>query len=122
MVLLVGSNIAKLRERLQLLHDPGSPLPEFGGASILETVLILGAADTILYGQILHRLHVKRDARDVLHSRLQATDDGGGVVFSIITGLEIDEEASLVGRGVGAIDSDEGSKAVDVGIFEDRIG
>ena len=41
-------------------------------------VLILRAADAVFDGQVLHRLHVERDAGDLRQLRLQAADDFGG--------------------------------------------
>ena len=47
------------------------------GVGIFETVLVLCAADAVLDGQVLHRLHVERDAIDLGEHRLQAADDLG---------------------------------------------
>ena len=42
---------------------------------MLEAVLILRAADAILDREVLHRLHVERDAGEVRDAALQAPDD-----------------------------------------------
>ena len=56
-VLVVAGHITELRQRLQLLHKARRPEAQLLRIGIFEAVLILRAADAVLDGQVLHRLH-----------------------------------------------------------------
>ena len=74
-ILVVAGDIAELRQCLQLLHKARRPEAQLLRIGIFEAVLILRAADAVLDGQVLHRLHEERNALDVGQCRLQAADD-----------------------------------------------
>ena len=61
--LLIGCHVAQLGNVLQPRHHLRHERIQLVGVGIFQRVLILRAADAILHGQILHRLHVQRDAR-----------------------------------------------------------
>ena len=52
---------------------------------------------------------------------LQPSNDLARRRFALGVRLEVDEEAAGVQRDVGAVDADEGGKALDVRIAEDRL-
>ena len=108
--LLEGCNHL-LRDRVQLVR-----------VGIFQRVLVLGAADAVIDREILHRLHVERDAGDLGQLRLQAADDLGGGDFAHVERLEVDLDASAVERGVGAIGPDERRKAIDRRIVQQDLG
>ena len=89
---------------------------------IFQRELILGGADRGVDRQVLHRLHVERNAGDVGGLPLQAADDLAGARFALRVRLEIDQEAAGVERDVGAVDADERRQAFDVRIGRDRLG
>ena len=83
--------------------------------------MILRAADAVFDRQILHRLHVQRDAVDFLEFRLQPADHVGGVDVPLFQRLQIDENAPAIERGIGSVDADEGGKTLDGGIFQNDL-
>ena len=94
-------------------------------------VLLVGAAqhELILVGrdcrverQVLLGLQVELDAGDVGHLALDAPGDLGGVERAVVDRLEVDQEAAVVQRPVGAVDADIGGEAGDVGILQDGVG
>ena len=78
LVLLVGGDVAQLGQRLQLLDQPRRPLRQLLRVGVFEAVLVLRAADAVFHRQVLHRLHVERDALDLGQLGLQAPDDVAG--------------------------------------------
>ena len=80
------------------------------------------AADGGVDRQILHRLHVERDADDAGNLLLQPPDDLGRSEVALVVRLQIDQEPAGVLRLVGAVDADEGAQALDVRVLEDRLG
>jgi hypothetical protein len=79
------------------LRRPGR---ELVGIGVLQRELVLGAADRGVDGQILHRLHVERDARDDAgRLALQAADHSLAMSSAaLVVRLEIDQEAAAVER------------------------
>ena len=119
-VLLVGGDVAQFRQRLQLGQQLGCPRRQLVGIGILQAELILGAADAVFHRQVLHRLHVQRDALNPRNLLLQSLHDGGDVIVALIARPEIDLQAAAVGRGVGAVHSDKRGEAFDVLVLQDR--
>ena len=75
-VLLVAGDVGELRQRAQRVDAAAAThVRKLGRVGVLERVLVLRAADAVLDGQVLHRLHVERDAVDVGEPRLQPADD-----------------------------------------------
>ena len=94
---------------------------KFLSICVFNRVLELGAADTILDGQILHRLHVERDALDFLDLGLEAANDTGSISVACISWLQVDLDASTVGRRIGAVDSNERREAVNILVLENHL-
>ncbi len=105
--LLVGGHVAELRQRLHFRDELRRPLVQFVGIRVFERVLILRAAHAVFHRQILHRLHVQRDAFDLRQFRLQAPDHVARADFSFFERLEVDENASAVECRVDAVRTDE---------------
>ena len=118
-VLLVGGHVAQFGNLLQFGDELRGPYVQFVQVRIFQRVLILRAAHAVFHRQILHRLHVQRDAIHFFQFRLQAADHFGGVDVALFERFQVDQNASAVERGVGAINADEGGKAVHGGIFQD---
>ena len=57
--LLVGGHVFELGHLLELGHELVAPRVELVGVGILERVLVLGAADAVVDGDVLHRLHIE---------------------------------------------------------------
>ena len=55
--------------------QPRHPGGEFGGVGVFEHEMVLRAADRRIDGEILHRLHVERDADNAGRFAAQAPDD-----------------------------------------------
>ena len=64
LVLLVGGHVAQFRQRLQLGHQLSRPRRQFFGVGVFQAELVLRPADAVFHRQVLHRLHVQRDAFD----------------------------------------------------------
>ena len=105
---VAGSDILDLRDLLQSLQQPRHPDREFVRIGILQRELVLTAADRGVDRQILHRLHVQRNAGDAGDLAVDATDDLAGGGGSLVARLQIDQHPPAVERRVGAVDADEG--------------
>ena len=117
-ILQVAGHVCELRHLLQPVDELVHPGAEFAGIHRLDGELVLRAADASLDRQVLHRLHVERDALDLGEFRLQAPDDVRCTGPALGTRLEVDQQPSAVQRGVGAVDADERRQAGDGGVFE----
>ena len=83
--------------------------------------MVLRAADAVLDGQVLHRLHIERHAGDLRELGLQAPDDFGGMQPPLAERLQVDQHAPAIQRGVGAVDADEGGEALDRRVLQDDV-
>ena len=115
----VGELAAAARSRSTSLgaHSASSSM-----SRILERELILRAADAVLDRQVLHRLHVQRDAGDVGELRLQPADDVDGARVALVERLQVDQDAAAVERRVRAVDADERREALDRRVFQQHVG
>ena len=82
----------------------------------------MGAAHTIFDGQILNGLEEERNSIDFCKFWLQAADYIRSADLTLRERLQIDLDAATVERGVRAVDTDEGGKALDCRVFEDDAG
>ncbi len=119
--LLIGGEVAQFRNGREFGHKLRRPEIEFLQVGIFQRVLILRAADAVLYGQVLHRLHVQRDAVDFLELRLQPPDHIGRVDATLVQRLQINLDAPAIQRRVGSVDANEGRDALDGGILQDGV-
>ena len=103
--MLVRGQIAQLRQRLQLLHQLRRPEIQLIRVGVFERVLILRAADAVFDGQVLDRLHVKRDAINARQFGLQALHHFTSVDFAISQRLEIDENTPVVESRIDAVNA-----------------
>ncbi len=105
--LLIARNIGECGQLLQFGEHLRGIGIQFVGIRVFQRVLELSAADAVVHGQILHRLHVKRDSGDFRECRLQAADHIAGADAAVGQRLQIDLHAAVVHGGVGAVDADE---------------
>ena len=104
--LLIASDVGELRQLLESREEFRHITAEFLRARILQTVLVLRAADDILDRDVLHRLHVETDAVDRIDGRLQVANHVR-CAFAVGQWFEIDLNAAAIERRVGAVDADE---------------
>ena len=71
-VLLVSRHVAELGPGPEFFEQPGRPFRQLARVGVLQRVLELRAAHPVLDGEVLHGLHVERDAVD----RLELTPRG----------------------------------------------
>src|ERR1019366_4358133 len=107
--LLVGSQVAKLRNRLQFGHELGRPEIQFA---------LIGIFD----GEVLYRLHVERDAIDFFQIWLEPPDDIRGADFALFQRLQIDLDTPAVQCIVGGVDADERRKTLYRRILQEQMG
>ena len=93
-------------------------VPTLCAIRVFHRVLELSAAHAVFHRQVLHRLHVKRDAFDLRHLRLQPADNVRGACGAFVARFEVDLDAAAVGRQVGAVHADERGQALHVRIFK----
>ena len=120
--LLVACHVAQFRQRLQLFDQSRRPRVQLFGVGVLEAVLKLRTADSIVHRDVLHRLHEQRNGLDFLELRLQTPDDVGSVRFAFVMRLEIDLHSAAVHGCVCSVDSNKGRKAFHIGILKDHAG
>ena len=72
--LLVRSDIFKLRQFLELGDKAIGPVIELIDVRIFERVLVLSPADTVIHGDVLHRLHVELHAVDIAEASSAACE------------------------------------------------
>ena len=88
--LLIGGHVAQFGNRFQFVDEFGGPEVQFVGIRIFQRVLILRAADAVFDRQILHRLHVQRDAVDLCQFRLQAAGSRRvALIFRVSSGFRL---------------------------------
>ncbi len=119
MSLATSANSGSVRELVDQLRRP---FGELRGIGVLQDELVLRLGDGAFDGQILHRLHVERDAGQRAGRVLDPLHDGRDVGLALVMRLEVDQDAAAVERGVGAVDADEGGEAVDIGVLQDDAG
>src|SRR4051812_31517073 len=76
--LLVTSNVAELRDLPELVHQLRGERVQLVQVRVFQRVLVLRAADAVLNRQVLNRLHVERDAFNLLQIGLEPLNDLGG--------------------------------------------
>ena len=86
-ILLVGRDIGDAAEGLQLVEKDRRPVIELVLVGVGQRVLILGLGEPRADGDVLRRLHVERDALDLLQCRLQAVDDLIGAALRWLCGF-----------------------------------
>ena len=106
--LLIGDHIGQLWELFQLSHEIVRDTVQFGLTGVFQRVLVFGSADAIVHRQVLHRLHIERDAGNLRYLRLQSLDHRGRRHLAILERLQIDLDSTAVEGSVRAVGSDEG--------------
>ena len=120
--LLVGGHIGKLGQLLHLVDKLSGPQIQLVLVGILQRVLVLCAADTVVHRNVLHRLHVELDARNLRQIRLQPANHIRGAQIALIERLQVDRHPSAVQGGIGPIRTDKGGDAFDGRVLEHDVG
>ncbi|CUI60289.1 Uncharacterised protein [Achromobacter xylosoxidans] len=119
--LQVRRNIGQLRRGVQALGQRAAPARQQGGVGRGQGELVLAAADAVFDVQFLHRLQVQRDAPHLAGAGIEPRHDVGQRRAAFAPGLEVDQQAAGIQRGVHAVDADEGRQAGDVGILQQAL-
>jgi len=104
---LVSRYVGKFGKFLKSCNQIPGHAVEFVNIGIFESVLVLGAADAIIDGEILHRLHVKLDSFNLRQLRSKPFDDATGGNAALFKRLQVDLDATAVKRSVRAVGSNE---------------
>ena len=121
-VLLIARDVAQFGNLLHLVHQARSPQIQQRLVGRIERVLILRPADAVFHRQILHRLHVKLDARHLLQLRLQPPDHiDRGNAGALLERLQRDLDAAAIHGRVHAIGADERSEILNRRILADDL-
>src|SRR6266571_4036539 len=120
--LVIARHVGELRQLPEAIDQAVHRRGELVRIRVLDGELVLGAADAVLDGEVLHRLHVEGDALDLRDPRLQPPHDLRDVGAALGPGLQVDEHAAVVERGVDAVHADERGDAFHGGVLQDRLG
>ena len=102
--LLVGRDVAQLRQRLHLGQDLRRPLVQLGEIGVLQRELELGARRPAAEPDVLRRLHEQPGALDLLELRTQPGNDLLGVGRAFVARLQRDEHVAVVAGPAAAAD------------------
>ncbi len=105
--LLIRHDIRQFRKLAELSRKIVNHGIQLVLTGILKRVLILGAADLIVDGEVLHRLHVEFDSGYFVEVWPQTADDREGIDAAIAQRLEVNLNAPAVERCIGAVGPDE---------------
>ena len=120
MILLIGGDVAQIRQRLEPFHEPGDPGGQIVGVGGFHAVLILRATDAIFHSQVLHSLHEQLNPFNGLHFVGEPANDCRDIVRALIARLDVDLNAPAIRRHVRAVDADERGEAHHLGILQDH--
>ena len=101
-----------------MLDNLMRPCVQLFGVRVFKRELVLGTADAVFDGEILHRLHVEFDAFEFIEPQLHPLDHCRSINASHVVRLQIDEHAASVERRVDAIDADKRRHAFDCGVLK----
>jgi hypothetical protein len=108
---LIGSNVSQLRLLPQFDNHSFGPCIEFRWVGVFQCVLELVPAGTIVYRQVLDRLHVEMYASHFPQRGLKSSDDSGRIDVAFGKWLQVDLDASAVQRCIRSIHPNEGRQA-----------
>ena len=87
MLLKVAGDVSQLRQVAEPVDEAGNPRGEFLGVGVFKHEVIRRAAYRGIDGQILHRLHIQRDADNAGYFALDAPNDLGRRQVALVVGL-----------------------------------
>ena len=102
--LLVGGDVAQLRQRLHLGQDLRRPCVQLGKVGVLQRELELGARRPAAEPDVLRRLHVEPGAFDLLELGTQPGDDLLRARLALVARLQRDEHVAVVAGAAAAAD------------------
>ncbi len=97
------------------------PAVQFLDIRRLQRELVLGAADPVFHGHILHRLQIQGNPGQLGQFGFQPGDHFGGADRAFGVRFQVDQEAAAVGRGIDAVDADKRRQAVDRRILKNQL-
>jgi len=95
-VRVITGDILNLGDLLEPLEQFGDPLGKFAWIGVLQHELVLRAADRRVDRQVLDRLHVERDAGDILRLPLQPADHVAGRGAALVARFEVDQQPATI--------------------------
>ena len=116
--LLVGGDVAQLRQRLHLRQDLRRPFVQLGEVGVLQRELELGARRPAAEPHVLRRLHEEPGALDLLELGTQAGDDLLRGRVALVARLQRDEQAAVVAGAAAAADRHRDRGHVRIGLHD----
>ena len=84
LLLQIAGDAGHLRQPVEASHQLRHPGGEFGRIGVFEHEIVRRAIDRRIDGQVLHRLHVERNAAHAGHFALQPLDDRAGAQLALV--------------------------------------
>ena len=116
--LLVGGDVAQLRQRLHLRQDLRRPFVQLGEVGVLQRELELGSRRPAAEPHVLRRLHIEAGALDLLQLRTQPGDDLLRRRLALVARLQRDEQAAVVAGAAAAADRHRDRGHIRVGLHD----
>ena len=117
----VAGHVGKLGLAVQGCHQAGQPgfqrLPVQG----LHTELVLGAGHAVLDGQVLHGLHIERQAGLLLCPGHDAPGNGRGARVTVRQRLEVHRQAGGAQTGIDAVHAHLKDHAFHGGVLQNDV-
>ncbi len=102
--LLVGGDVAQLRQRLHLAQNLRRPFVQFGEVGVLQRELELGAGRAAAKAHVLRGLHEQAGAQHLFQLRAQPGNDLLRIGVALAQGLQRDEHVAVVAGAAAAAD------------------
>ena len=102
---LIGGDVGNAGGGLQLIEEQAGPMIELALVGIIHGVLKLGLVQPRADGDVLRRLHIKRDPLDLGEVGPQPRDDPVDRV-TLVMGLKLNENTAVIERVESAARTD----------------
>ena len=120
--LLVGRDVAQLRQGLHLGQNLRGPFVKLGQVGILQRELELRPRRPAAEPHVLRRLHVEPRAFDLFELGAHAGDDLLGICFAFVARLQRDEQVAVIAGPAAAADRHRHAGDVPVGLHDGGKG
>ena len=114
--LLVGRDVAQLRQRLHLGEDLRRPFVQLGEIGVLQREFELRAGRPAAEPDVLRGLHVEAGALDLLELGTQPGDDLLRDGVALVARLQRDEDVAVVAGAAAAADGHRDRGDVGIGL------
>ena len=118
--MFVCSHILKLVKTLQFFHQPPGPQLQLVRVGVFQAVLKLRPRNAIFHRQILHGLHVERDAFHLGQFRRKPPNNVRSADASLLQRLQVDLHAARIYGGVRAVDPNKGRETLHAGVSQNH--